>query len=146
MNKLIIIALLTICSSLTLSAQKNQFGLGIGVANTFFHSTGSTQLDRNYYKTKPRRNLGISFYFVHDVSEKLALTTGIVLQPKSYTFVQDKFDMPDVTGSLKFIPKIFALEVPFLITYNVRHLNEKYDVGFLIGPDFVLNSTTAMTI
>lgn len=140
-----IILLVLIIFSEQIIAQKNQFGIGIGVANTFFHSTSSSKLDKQYYETKSRRNMGISFYFVHDLSEKLAITTGLILQPKSYAFVQDNFDMPDVKGSVQIIPKIFALEVPILLTYNIKQLNEKYYLGFLIGPDFVLNSTSAIT-
>lgn len=141
-----IFLLVIIFFSEQLIAQKIHFGIGLGVANTFFHSTSNLPFDKNYFRTIPRRNIGISLYCIHDLSDKLAITTGIILQPKSYTFVQKKFDMPDVNGYMKITPKIFAFEIPFLISYNVKHLNEKYDLGFLIGPDFVLNSTTAITI
>lgn len=127
-----------------LFGQKLQIGIGVDVANTFFHRSNS-DFDNSLFRGGMGRSVGVYSIGHYRLSDNLNFSLGIGVQPKKYSFRHYDFNFPDVEGYIQFKPTIVAVEIPLLISYEVL-LNENLFLNYQLGAVLGWNSNTVITI
>lgn len=112
--------LMMVCSAgsyIPLNAQNIQLGFGSGLNTNYFRSSYS-DFDGSSFKSLPAPGVNIFVPVYLNLNQHFALKTGIGYQLKRYTLVQTQFEIPGVSGTIRYGSGFGVGEFPILASFK----------------------------